>query len=109
MQLQMQTHTQTAIRMGKKMAMQMQPREMWELFSAAGFGQKPQIDFPGTVTGRLKPYKNWRPVEQATMAYGYGLSASLLQMAQRGSPASCRQVPPIPCKCLKSGVQFYTK
>ena len=65
-----------------KMAMQMQPREMWETFSAAGFGQKPQIDFPGVVSGRLRPYKTWRPVEQATMSYGYGLSASLFQMAR---------------------------
>ena len=65
-----------------KMAMQMQPREMWETFSQAGFGQKPQITFPGVVSGRLRPYKTWRPIEQATMAYGYGLSASLFQMAR---------------------------
>lgn len=65
-----------------RMAMQMQPRELWELFSSVGYGQKPQIDFPGAVTGRLRPYKSWRPIEQATMAYGYGLSASLLQMAR---------------------------
>ncbi len=65
-----------------KMAMQMQPREMWETFSKAGFGQKPQITFPGVVSGRLRPYKTWRPIEQATMAYGYGLSASLFQMAR---------------------------
>ena len=65
-----------------KMAMQMQPREMWELFSAVGFGQRPQIDFPGAVTGRLRPYKSWRPIEQATMSYGYGLSASLFQLAR---------------------------
>ena len=65
-----------------KMAMQMQPREMWEVFSQAGFGQKPQITFPGVVSGRLRPYKTWRPIEQATMSYGYGLSASLFQMAR---------------------------
>jgi cell division protein FtsI (penicillin-binding protein 3) len=65
-----------------KMAMQMQPREMWETFSLAGFGQKPQITFPGVVSGRLRPYKTWRPIEQATMSYGYGLSASLFQMAR---------------------------
>ncbi len=65
-----------------KMALQMQPREMWETFSQAGFGQKPQIAFPGAVGGRLRPYKTWRPVEQATMSYGYGLSASLFQMAR---------------------------
>ena len=65
-----------------KMAMQMQPREMWDVFSQAGFGQKPQISFPGVVSGRLRPYKTWRPIEQATMSYGYGLSASLFQMAR---------------------------
>ncbi len=64
-----------------KMAMQFQPREMWELYAQVGFGQKPQIGFPGAVTGRLRPYKTWRPIEQATMSYGYGLSASLLQLA----------------------------
>jgi len=65
-----------------KIALQMQPREMWETFSEAGFGQKPQITFPGAVSGRLRPYKTWKPVEQATMSYGYGLSASLFQMAR---------------------------
>jgi len=65
-----------------KIALQMQPREMWELFTQAGFGQKPQITFPGAVSGRLRPYKTWKPVEQATMSYGYGLSASLFQMAR---------------------------
>ena len=65
-----------------KIAMQMPAREMWELYSNAGFGQKPQINFPGAVAGRLRPYKTWRPIEQATMSYGYGLSASLFQMAR---------------------------
>ena len=65
-----------------KLAMQMSPREMWETYAQAGFGQKPQLPFPGAVTGRLRPYKTWRPIEQATMSYGYGLSASLFQLAQ---------------------------
>ena len=65
-----------------KMAMQMHPREMWETFAQAGFGQKPQVPFPGAVSGRLRPYKTWRPIEQATMSYGYGLSVSLFQLAQ---------------------------
>ncbi len=64
-----------------RMAMQFTPREMWELYAQVGFGQKPQIGFPGAATGRLRPYKTWRPIEQATMSYGYGLSASLLQIA----------------------------
>jgi cell division protein FtsI (penicillin-binding protein 3) len=65
-----------------KMAMQMPAREMWELYTAIGLGQRPQLDFPGAITGRLRPYKSWRPVEQATMSYGYGLSASLFQLAR---------------------------
>ncbi|MEY3216175.1 MAG: Penicillin-binding protein 2 [Pseudomonadota bacterium] len=65
-----------------KMAMQLQPREMWEMFAELGFGQKPQLPFPGVVSGRLRPYKTWRPVEQATMSYGYGVSSSLFQVAR---------------------------
>jgi cell division protein FtsI (penicillin-binding protein 3) len=65
-----------------KMAMQLEPREMWEIFAQVGFGQKPQLPFPGVVSGRLRPYKTWRPIEQATMSYGYGLSTSLFQLAQ---------------------------
>ena len=65
-----------------KMAMQLQPREMWEMFADLGFGQKPQLPFPGVVSGRLRPYKTWRPVEQATMSYGYGVSSSLFQVAR---------------------------
>lgn len=65
-----------------KMAMQMQPREMWEMFAQVGFGQKPQLPFPGVVSGRLRPYKTWRPIEQATMSYGYGISGSLFQVAR---------------------------
>jgi cell division protein FtsI (penicillin-binding protein 3) len=65
-----------------KLAMAMPAREMWELYTQVGIGQKPQIDFPGAVTGRLRPYKTWRPIEHATMSYGYGLSVSLFQLAR---------------------------
>jgi cell division protein FtsI (penicillin-binding protein 3) len=65
-----------------KIAMQMPAREMWEVFSKVGFGQRPKLQFPGLATGKLRPYKSWRPIEQATMSYGYGLSASLFQMTR---------------------------
>jgi len=64
-----------------KMAMQMQPRDMWTMFTQVGIGQKPQLPFPGAVSGKLRAYKTWRPIEQATMSYGYGLSTSLFQLA----------------------------
>ena len=65
-----------------KIAQRLTPQEMWTTYTALGFGQKPQISFPGAVSGRVRPYKSWRPIEQATMSYGYGLSASLFQMAR---------------------------
>ncbi len=64
-----------------KIALQMPAREMWEMYSSIGFGQKPALPFPGAVSGRLRPYKTWRPIEQATMSYGYGISVSLFQLA----------------------------
>ena len=86
-----------------KIALAMQPREMWDVFSAAGFGQRPQITFPGAVSGRLRPYKTWKPVEQATMSYGYGMSASLFQMA-RSYTVFAHDGQIIPATLLKSDV-----
>ena len=65
-----------------RLGLMMQPREMYDMYTSVGLGQRPQIKFPGAVSGRLRPYKNWRPIEQATMSFGYGLSASLLQLAR---------------------------
>ncbi|MFS8933142.1 division-specific transpeptidase, penicillin-binding protein 3 [Cupriavidus taiwanensis] len=64
-----------------KIAMMMKPQEMWDMYTSIGLGQAPKIGFPGAVAGRVRPYKSWRPIEQATMSYGYGLSVSLFQMA----------------------------
>jgi cell division protein FtsI (penicillin-binding protein 3) len=59
------------------------PREaMWDLFSRVGFGTAPQLGFPGAGSGKLRGYRGWRPIEQATMAYGHGISVSLLQLAR---------------------------
>ena len=84
-----------------KMAMQMQPREMWEMFTQVGFGQKPHVPFPGAVSGRLRAYKTWRPIEQATMSYGYGLSTSLFQLAHAYS-VFARDGDLVPVSMLKS-------
>lgn len=56
-------------------------QEMWTKFSELGFGRVPQTEFPGMAAGRLRPWQRWRPIERATMAYGYGLSVSLIQVA----------------------------
>ena len=64
-----------------KIALQMEAHEMWDMFTSVGFGQQPKVGFPGAVAGRVRPYKSWRPIEQATMSYGHGISVSLLQIA----------------------------
>ena len=65
-----------------KIALGMPSQEMWEMFTKVGFGQQPKWGFPGAVAGRVRPYKSWRPVEQATMSYGNGISVSLIQLAR---------------------------
>jgi cell division protein FtsI (penicillin-binding protein 3) len=65
-----------------KLALQMEPQEMWEMFTTIGFGQQPKLGFPGAVAGRVRPYKSWKPIEQATMSYGHGISTSLIQVAR---------------------------
>ncbi|MDB5754047.1 MAG: cell division protein [Massilia sp.] len=65
-----------------KMALAMPPQEMWEMFTKSGFGQQPKFGFPGAVAGRVRPYKAWRPIEQANMAFGHGISVSLIQLAR---------------------------
>lgn len=84
-----------------KIALQMPPQEMWEMFTTVGFGQQPKFGFPGAVAGRLKNFKTWRPVEQATMSYGYGLSVSLMQLA-RAYMIFARDGDTIPLTFLKS-------
>jgi cell division protein FtsI (penicillin-binding protein 3) len=65
-----------------KLALAMPREAMWDLFRRLGFGAAPQLGFPGAAGGRLRPYRSWRPVEQATMAYGHGISVSLIQLAR---------------------------
>jgi cell division protein FtsI (penicillin-binding protein 3) len=65
-----------------KIALGMPAQEMWEMFTKVGFGQQPKWGFPGAVAGRVRPYKSWRPIEQATMSYGNGISVSLIQLAR---------------------------
>ena len=65
-----------------KMALSFPPEEMWNMFDALGFGTPLKLGFPGEVGGRLRPAKSWRPIEQVTMAYGHGISVTLMQLAR---------------------------
>jgi cell division protein FtsI (penicillin-binding protein 3) len=84
-----------------KIALQLPPQRMWELYNSLGFGQAPEVGFPGAVAGRVRPWKTWKPIEQATMSYGHGVSVSLLQLA-RAYTVFARDGEIIPLTFLKS-------
>lgn len=65
-----------------KMALSMTPEHMWTMFDSVGFGSPLKLGFPGEVGGRLRPAKSWKPIEQATMSYGHGISVTLIQLAR---------------------------
>jgi len=65
-----------------RIALQLPPATLWQSFSDAGFGLPTKVGFPGEGHGRLRAPNTWRPIEQATMSYGHGLSVTLLQIAR---------------------------
>lgn len=65
-----------------KISLMMNPQDVWTFYDDLGFGRKPQTGFPGEAAGKLRPYRRWRPIEQATMSFGYGISLSLMQLAR---------------------------
>ena len=65
-----------------KISLALPAEKLWTMLSQVGFGTLPHAGFPGEGAGRLRPYASWRPIEQATMAYGHGISVSLLQLAR---------------------------
>lgn len=65
-----------------KVAATFKPAEMWQVYHQLGFGAPLRLGFPGEAGGRLRPPSTWKPVEQATMSYGHGLSVTLMQMAR---------------------------
>ena len=65
-----------------KMALALDREYLWNLYRELGFGAPPQAGFPGEAAGRVRPFASWRPIEQATMSFGHGISVSLLQLAR---------------------------
>ncbi|HTN93105.1 MAG TPA: penicillin-binding protein 2 [Gallionella sp.] len=65
-----------------KIALKLKPEIMWEGLANSGFGAQTGSNFPGEAPGKLRDPKTWRPIEQATMAYGHGISVNLLQLAR---------------------------
>ena len=84
-----------------KLALAMPREAMWDLYRRVGFGEAPELGFPGAAAGRLRHYRTWRPIEQATMAYGHGISVSLVQLA-RAYTAFARDGELVPLTLVKT-------
>ncbi|MCL2644520.1 MAG: penicillin-binding transpeptidase domain-containing protein, partial [Betaproteobacteria bacterium] len=65
-----------------RMGLAFEPEHMWSLYDRLGFGSPPGLGFPGEASGSLRPARTWKPIEQATMSYGHGISVSLIQIAR---------------------------
>ena len=83
-----------------KIALELPAQTLWDSYTAFGFGQAPRLGFPGAVAGRLRPAKTWRPIEQATISYGHGVSVSLIQLA-RAYSAMARDGELVPLSLVK--------
>ena len=65
-----------------KIALAIKSETLWQSLSDSGFGEKTGSGFPGEAAGKLRDPKTWRPIEQATLSYGHGISVNLLQLAR---------------------------
>ena len=65
-----------------KIAMSLEPDQLWNVMAKFGLGSLTSSGFPGESAGLLTHYNDWRKISQATLAYGYGVSVTPLQLAQ---------------------------
>jgi len=65
-----------------KLAMSLEPDQLWNTMTRFGLGTLTSSGFPGESAGLLTHFNHWRPISQATLAYGYGVSVTPLQLAQ---------------------------
>jgi cell division protein FtsI (penicillin-binding protein 3) len=65
-----------------KIALAIPPKVMWNMFRRVGFGEVTSSGYPGESAGSLSDYRGWNKIERATLAFGYGLSVTALQLAQ---------------------------
>ena len=65
-----------------KLAMTLEPDQLWDTMTQFGFGALTTSGFPGESAGMLTHFSHWQPISQATLAYGYGVSVTPLQLAQ---------------------------
>ena len=79
-----------------KLALGIKPEKLWSVFSKVGFGNNSESGFPGESTGVLNHYSKWKKIDNATLSFGYGLSATTLQLAHSYTAFSSNgEIPPI--------------
>ena len=64
------------------LSLAMEPKVFFDTLKNLGISQITASGFPGEQRGSLGDYRNWRPIKQATLSYGYGVSVTLLQLAK---------------------------
>jgi len=65
-----------------KLALQLEPQQIWSTLNRFGFGQVTASGFPGESAGVFTNYSHWRAISIATLSHGYGISVTPLQLAQ---------------------------
>ena len=65
-----------------RIAMSLEPEELWQSLTDYGFGQPSGVSFPGESAGYFRHFSQWQPLDHATMGFGYGMSMSITQLAR---------------------------
>jgi cell division protein FtsI (penicillin-binding protein 3) len=65
-----------------RVALTMEPQEIWRVLAGFGIGRLTDSGYPGESAGRLNDPQHWRQIGQATLAYGYGVAVTPLQLAR---------------------------
>ncbi|MGB6977545.1 MAG: penicillin-binding transpeptidase domain-containing protein [Gammaproteobacteria bacterium] len=65
-----------------KMLLTLPPQALWGVLHGVGFGERTNSGFPGEVNGVLPEHTHWPVIDYATLAFGYGVSVTTLQLAQ---------------------------
>jgi cell division protein FtsI (penicillin-binding protein 3) len=64
-----------------KIALDLGHEPIWEVFNRFGIGKSPGTGFPGESAGSLPNRTRWYATEKVSLAFGYGISATPLQLA----------------------------
>jgi len=65
-----------------KIAMKMPAKQLRRALDRVGIGHKTNSGLPGEARGILPDRKRWKPIELATMAFGYGFMLTPLQLVR---------------------------